>query len=306
MATAGKDNRVRFFETLDAVPGPMSELLETYSGIPKDEQIAHTVKVRNAAYAIRNFPCIGTFRFLDLDLSFHNLYKEHVLAPLCASAKPGEPEPLFLDVGTCIGQDIRKLVVDGAPAERLWGADLYPLFIDTGFAFFKDENRLSRDRFVAPANMLLTREDPPDALTVLDNKVTIIGITAVFHLFDWADQMLIADRCMRLLRKDTGAPVLLIGAQVGSEEDGSCKRRDDKFRYQHNGESWERFWREVCAQPEWSSKVAKVETESALYMRLRNEERENDDSSRLRQIFADTQGGLAPRWQQFAVWVTFK
>ncbi|ORY70411.1 uncharacterized protein BCR38DRAFT_332567 [Pseudomassariella vexata] len=53
-------------------------------------------------------------RFLNFDLSALPSYKEHVLTPLKRPTKEGEVEPLLLNLGTCFGQDIRKLIFDGA------------------------------------------------------------------------------------------------------------------------------------------------------------------------------------------------
>jgi hypothetical protein len=47
---------VRYRETLHNVPKVMSELLSSYSGVPKDEQVAHITKMRNEAYAQFPYP----------------------------------------------------------------------------------------------------------------------------------------------------------------------------------------------------------------------------------------------------------
>lgn len=66
-----------------AVPEQAAKLLSGWSGIPRgEEQVAHVLRVRDAAYARAPYPCIGRFRFLALDLAAHRSYREHVLAPL--------------------------------------------------------------------------------------------------------------------------------------------------------------------------------------------------------------------------------
>ncbi|KAI1133565.1 hypothetical protein F5Y10DRAFT_1351 [Nemania abortiva] len=298
-------HRRRFLETLHNVPKSMSELMSSYSGVPKDEQIAHITKLRNEAYAQFPYPCMGTFRFLDLDLTRHVAYKDHVLNPLLQPAVPGKPEPLFLDCGCCLGQEVRKLAADGAPPNRLWASDIEPRFIELGFELFRDANKLPRDHFLCPGDVLTDTTDPAvDQLNVLNDRVTILNISAVFHLFDLDEHKRIANRCLRLLRKDTGAPVLILGGHVGGHEPNRHRRGDNgRYRYLHNGESWEALWREVCGQPQWKGKVAALEVKSKLFGRVRNEDPNADEVITLCEPDPKDDQRL---WQMFEVWVTFK
>ncbi|KAI1260516.1 hypothetical protein F5Y18DRAFT_404917 [Xylariaceae sp. FL1019] len=302
--------RLAFRETLDKIPDAMADLLATYSGIDKKDQLSHAVTLRDSAYARFPFPCLGTFRFLELDLATsHGAYKDHVLAPLCREVAPGEPEPLFLDVGTCLGQDIRKLSADGVPQHRLWGSDIDPGFIDVGYQFFKDVDKFPRDHFLTPGDLLRPDDDASsDPLARLDDKVTILGITAVFHLFDIDDQKRIAQRILKLLRKDTGAPVLVLGAQLGSAAPMRKERRIGKLRYQHNNASWNEFWQDMCALPQWRDAVEKVEVKSALYSLT-----ERNVGNARSPIVGDDwtaesakAAGMDRLWQEFEVWITFK
>ncbi|TRX98786.1 hypothetical protein FHL15_000128 [Xylaria flabelliformis] len=300
------DREQRYHETLHNVPKAMSELMSSYAGVPRDEQIAHITKLRNEAYAQFPYPCMGTFRFLDLDLARHAAYKDHVLAPLCQPAVPGKPEPLFLDCGCCLGQDLRKLVVDGALPHRLWASDIEPRFIELGFELFRDGDKLPRDHFLCPGNVLIDTQDPSeDQLIKLNDNVTILSISAVFHLFDLEDHKRIVNRCLKLLRKDTGAPVLVIGAQVGAQEGKRVPRRPHigGYRYQHNSESWEALWREVCGQPQWKDHVEALEVKAKNFGRIRNEDPEADEVITLSEPDPTSDARL---WQMFEVWVTFR
>ena len=68
---------------------------------------------RDQAWKIHPYPCVGGFRFrfgfLDLSISLNPLYPT-VLARLRASSTPQR----LLDLGCCFGQDIRRLVANGA------------------------------------------------------------------------------------------------------------------------------------------------------------------------------------------------
>ena len=296
-----------YTKTLSHVPKVMSQLLSSYSGIPKEDQLAHVQKLRDAAYAQHPYPCMGTFRFLDLDLARHEAYMEHVLAPLCQPSAAGEPEPLFLDCGCCLGQELRKLAVDGVPPRRLWASDIEPRFIELGFELFRDADKLPRDHFLCPGNVFADREDTVgDQLAVLDDRVTILNISAVFHLFDLHDHPRIVDRCLRLLRKDTGRPVLVLGSQAGSREPGVQRlfhgTNSRPFGF-HSGESWEALWRGVCGQEQWRDKVAAVEVKAKMFWRVRNQSPDTDEINILTDVDCDKDRNPL---QMFQVWVTFK
>ncbi|KAI0127243.1 hypothetical protein BJ170DRAFT_581865 [Xylariales sp. AK1849] len=258
-----------FQETIDSVPEPISDVLETYSGIPKDAQIEHIIDLRNAAYERCPYPCIGNLRFLDFDLSAHPLYQDHVLAPLKAPSKEGEAEPLFLDLGTCFGQDVRKLVYDGAPVGRLWASDIEQHLIDMGFKLFNDEKKLPRSHFLCPGDLLTDSSE--DKLKELDDRVTILHMTAVFHLFTLDDQRMVVDRCLRLLRKDTRGPVLLLGMQVGSVEAGPFLRenvtQEYSHKYRHSVQSWRQLWKDVAESDGWKSRIKNLDVKSNLLER---------------------------------------
>lgn len=48
----------------------------------------------------------------------------------------------FLDLGTCLGQDVRKLIFDGAPVDSVYGTDLLAEFVEIGYDLFRDEEKL--------------------------------------------------------------------------------------------------------------------------------------------------------------------
>ncbi|KAI0892602.1 hypothetical protein F4806DRAFT_500008 [Annulohypoxylon nitens] len=295
--------RSKFYETLEALPKSLSDLLTTYSHIPQDAQLEHVVKLRNEAYHYFPYPCIGTFRFLEFDLAAHYAYQEHVLSPLKATYSNGEIEPLFLDLGTCFGQDLRRLVYDGALIHRLWASDIEPRFIDLGFKMFNDADRLPHDHFLCPGNLL--SDSPEDKLQTLDNKVTILHMTAVFHLFSLSDQKDAADRCLRLLRKDTGSPVLVLGAQVGSMTPGPFQRQnvsqDYSHKYRHNEQTWKELWDEVWGREAWKDKIKNLEVRSKLLKRNKMKDAESREIT----TFTQPDPGGNRVWQMYEVWVTF-
>src|ERR1700759_3774499 len=120
------------------------------------------------------------FQFLDLSLVTTDVYQE-----VLERIKHGEK---FLDLGCCFGQEIRKLVFDGAPSANTYGSDLYDSFLSIGYDLFKDSGRL-QTTFIA-ADVF----DDSSSLTRLAGQMNIIYTGAFFHLFDLEQQEKIAIR----------------------------------------------------------------------------------------------------------------
>jgi len=172
--------------------------------------------------------------FLDLSVRLAPQYHD-----VLARIKSGEK---YLDVGCCFGQDIRKLVHDGAPAENIYGADLEAGFFPLGYKLFRDSEKL-RATFLAAD---LT--DPSS--TVLDElagTISIIHASSFFHLFDWKTQVRCAKKCVELMRKQPGS--LIFGRQGANDV---AKERSHPFRegstiFNHNEASWKTMWADVGA-----------------------------------------------------------
>lgn len=226
---------------------PARELLETYSHIPASEVEAHVYSIvlplhllpfptnfhtqRDAAWKIWPYPCIGQFRFLDLSISQSPYY-----TTLLSRLKTGEK---FLDLGCCFGQDIRKLVADGAPAENLYGSDLRPEFFALGYELFRDREKLASTFLVGDVF------DPSSELARLDGQLDVVHAASFLHLFCYEDQIRVCVRIVKLLRERTGSVVL--GRQIGHLVAGEQAGRLDpkKSRFRHNEESFKDMWREV-------------------------------------------------------------
>ena len=80
-------------------------------------------------------------------------------------------QPLFLDLGCCVGQDIRLLAHAHVPGYRLVGADLEASFVELGYDLFRDREKLG-------AQFLFG-----DIFTLLDNRDSASSSTAESHPF---------------------------------------------------------------------------------------------------------------------------
>jgi len=219
-----------YIPTLENVDDSARELLETYSKVPKERVISHIMEVRDRAFDIFPYPCIGLFRFLDLSIRKSPEYPE-----VLQRVKNGQK---FLDLGCCFGQDIRKLVSDGAPSENTYGADLQMEFMNLGYDLFLDKDTL-KTKFIASDIF-----DPGSDFGQLNSSIDIVNAASFFHLFDWEQQVWCAKRVTEILKDVPG--VLVIGRQMGSENAGPyTSATDKKTRYWHNEESFKRMWKQV-------------------------------------------------------------
>ena len=73
--------------------------------MPEGLVVADLALQRNRAWDIHPYPCLGQFRFLELNLS----KRVDVYPRLLSMIKKGGN---FMDIGCCLGQDLRKLIFD--------------------------------------------------------------------------------------------------------------------------------------------------------------------------------------------------
>lgn len=145
----------------------------------------------------------------------------------------------FLDLGCCFAQDVRKLVHDGAPADKLWGAELEADFIELGYELFNDRASLGA-HFIAAD--IFDAEGP---LKQLKNTMDFVHIGLFLHLFDWEGQKRACEAIVGLLKNDKG--VLVIGQQVGSLSPGQVPKSSGSDMFKHDAASFGKLWEEVGA-----------------------------------------------------------
>ena len=199
-----------------------------------------------------------------------------------------------MDLGCCVGQDIRKLIFDGAPVSRIYGAELLPEFVDVGFELFRDEHKFPRDHFLTPAN--LVEESPDDPLNKLDGKVTVVHISAVFHLFHRDKQEIVARRILRLLNCKA-EKCLILGGDVGNINAGNYQRPNGASRYRNNLASWTELW-EAAAKD-----ASDCNVDVTMDLRGRDISSSIDSEEDRQKMIGYREEGF--RWAVWSVWVTF-
>jgi len=108
-----------------------------------------------------------------------------------------DPEALLLDIGCCMGTDVRKASFDGFPGPQIFACDLLPEFIALGYKLFCDKNTQSIHFFAAnifslprPSHLahISTPIDTPisevASLSDLVGRVSVVYTGSLFHLFD--------------------------------------------------------------------------------------------------------------------------
>ncbi len=200
------------------------------------------------AWEIFPWPCVGQFWFISLSLSLHPAYPS-LLARLRSSESPSTPIK-FLDLGTCLGQDLRKLAFDGVPVQSLYGSDIAPDYEHVGHQLFRDGDRF-KDRFIAAD--LFEDDAKKSVLAKTDGSWDVINIINVLHIYDLPTQIQACKRILKLLSRKPGS--MVIGEQTGSTEPGVyvikpplVAEGEHQTIYQHSDETFLEMWRVVAGE----------------------------------------------------------
>lgn len=179
---------------------------------------------------------------MSFGLSLHPGYS-HLLSRL---GTPDSSPPRLLDLGTCLGQDLRKLLFDGAPKESLFGSDIFPAYEAAGHALFNDASTFT-NRFIAGD---IFDVSPQSALVRTQGTWDVIVIYMFLHVFDLDGQTRACGRILDLLCLKPGSTV--IGAQTATIKPAEqklvppfVKPGEHKSVYRHSRETFEKMWADV-------------------------------------------------------------
>ena len=176
-----------------------------------------------------------------MGLSLHPRYDT-----LLTRLRTQDPPTKLLDLGTCLGQDLRKLVADGAPLQALWGCDYFAEYEAAGHELFRDADRF-HDRFIAAD---LFDDSPDSGLIKTAGTWDVINIIMFLHVYDWDTQVRSCRRILKLLSRAKGS--MVIGAQTGSTQAGDFMLKppfvaegEEKTIYRQSLETFTKMWEEV-------------------------------------------------------------
>ncbi|MCJ1378459.1 hypothetical protein MMC17_001558 [Xylographa soralifera] len=216
------------------IPLQARTLLEQYSGFAPDEVLPHVADLRARAFQAWPYPCIGQLRFLQFTTATHPSYPD-----IISRLKSGQT---FVDAGCCLGQDLRKLLFDGAPSSAsMYGMDIEPAFFDLGYELFRDRENMQAT-FLATD---LTKASIP-SIESLKKSIDIISAQSLFHLFTLDDQKTVAKHLVVLTKANPGS--VIAGRQVGTRKAGVHKGMGENTAvFAHNVDSLAQFWDDVGA-----------------------------------------------------------
>ncbi|KAJ6495320.1 hypothetical protein C8R45DRAFT_1133756 [Mycena sanguinolenta] len=229
------------------------DFLKGQTGILDDDELkAHVVTVQKKATAVFDYPCIQCFEFLKIKINKLESAYAHVL-----DLGRNVPGALLLDIGCCFGNDLRKIASDGFPAKNMIASDLRQDFWNLGHELFRSTPKTFPVAFLAgdafDNNFLalyplldapLTSAAPdPKALTSLGGlraRLSAIHSASVFHLFNEADQLLLARKLAGLLLPRSGS--IIFGCHGGQPTNGYVSVVPGQQMFCHSPESWRDLW----------------------------------------------------------------
>jgi len=122
-----------------SVSDDVRKLFAKYCGVSDDQTIIQRVEqARTEATRIQPYRCIREYRFVYPRICVHPYYLK-LLWEI--------NNKRILDIGCCMGTDIRQLILDGASAQNVMGVELEEEFIRVGYQLFGDPKKMA-DRFI--------------------------------------------------------------------------------------------------------------------------------------------------------------
>ena len=183
---------------------------------------------------------------MHFGLSLHPQYPA-LLTRLTSPTNPSPPR--LLDLGTCLGQDLRKLVFDGVPVEQLYGSDIFSDFEQAGTMLFRDEENFA-GHFIAADLLVEDANESMGELVKTEGTWDVVSAFMVLHIWDYKTQITACKRILKLLKPEKGS--LLIGASTGSVKPGEEWFKpplvpQERSIFRHSKETFMHMWSEIEA-----------------------------------------------------------
>ncbi|KAJ5294322.1 hypothetical protein PENANT_c006G08543 [Penicillium antarcticum] len=229
--TKGFDPKLLYDPNLDHVDEPVRSILEEYSNIPADKILEHVRQLRDRAFAIFPYACVGKFSFLQLSIASSPAYPE-----ILRRVKAGDK---LLDLGCAFGQELRRLIYDGAPYSNLYGSDLRPEFLELGCDLFLDHDKMKEQ--LIGADIL---DENSNLMGRLMGQLDIVYISLFLHVFDWEKQVEVAKRVLDLLAAKPGSMIVcrIMACRDQTLVNATLARMP---YYYHDLASWNRLWERI-------------------------------------------------------------
>lgn len=162
----------------------------------------------------------------------------------------------LLDLGCGVGQDLRRMVYDGAPSENLCGLDMHRGLVDLGYELFCDGDSLRSTFLVGDFMQDAVVEG---LLGEGEKEISVVNSGYFIHLWDWKGQVEVVKRLLKVLSGREGD--LIVGVNFASCEAREVVVPDSGPLFVHTLETFLRLWEEVgrCTGTRWQVEVNKDE-----------------------------------------------
>ena len=181
---------------------------------------------------------------MNFGLSLHHPYAA-LVARFTSPTNPSPPK--LLDLGTCVGQGLRKLAFDGVPAEQLYRSDIFSDFEQAGTMLFRDEEKFA-GHFIAADLLVEDAADSVGELLKTEGTWDVVSALILLHIWDYKTQVAACKRILKLVGLEKGS--LLIGASTGFVKPGEEWYRpllvlQERSIYRHSNETFVQMWNKV-------------------------------------------------------------
>lgn len=125
------------------------------------------------------YSCMSSLSYLHPRSRLHPLYAEVV-----EMGKRLGPEFKILDVGSCLGQDTRSLIVDGVSPYSITTSDVHEHYWNAGLALFMDDKKVSESDAGSTDEISSTSTSSALVNNTTAGKFSVEGVTTFWG--DWA------------------------------------------------------------------------------------------------------------------------
>jgi predicted TPR repeat methyltransferase len=204
-------------------------LFSNYCGLSSKPEI-ETKLLDAQSRAVKNYPyrCLQEFRFAEPRIWRHPFHNKLLQMKDKLYGKK------YLDVGCCLGTDLRSLTVDKLFEEKnLFGVDLVADFISIGYDLFEDKEKFKGHFFVGD---FLIDQDP---FRVKQNgQYDFIYCGSVYHLLKSFEQ---TEMLTKRVEEAIVPGGIFFGRTVGIEGHQVPREQHDQLRFLHSDVSLKRL-----------------------------------------------------------------
>ncbi|PKY04624.1 hypothetical protein P168DRAFT_326444 [Aspergillus campestris IBT 28561] len=221
-------------------------LLQNYTGLAPSLLPSHVHTIAKRGFTIAPYPYFSKLWFVDFEIALSPAYGD-----ILGRVQDGER---MLHLGCGVGQDIRRMVYDGAPSENLCGLDPHRGLAELGYELFRDRDGLGSSFVVGD----FMQDGLVDSL-LGEGKFRVINTGYFLHVWDWKGQVELVKRMLKVLpgMKDD----LVVGVNFARCEEREGVVPGNGVMSVHTHKTILKLWEEVgqSTGTRWRVEVSKDE-----------------------------------------------